>query len=88
MASKIYCLRCEKFNACSCGKIDKKFSFSNKLRPPATKNKVKFRKFLDDCPQFANCVTEELQSDFRDLLTKVKYFNKAINGMQWTIIKN
>lgn len=66
--------------------MSKTFIYSDKLRVPSTKNKVKFRKFLDDCPQFVNCVPEDLQEDFRNLLRKVKYTGKSINGREWTRI--
>ncbi len=82
---KKYCLECERPNNCNCGNTDNQFTHTHQLRPPlTTKNKVKFRQFLDDCPQFANMVPEHLQHKFRDLLKKVKYFNKEINGFQWT----
>jgi len=82
-----YCLRCEMPGVCKCGKKDMTFSYSYRLRPPtSTKNKVKFRQFLDDCPQFANCVTDDQKGAFLTLLRKVKYFNKSINGFSWTNI--
>lgn len=84
----VYCIRCETFGVCKCGKQDMKFTYSYRLRPPqSTKNKVVFRKFLDDCPQFVNMVTEEQQPYFIELLRKVKYFHKSINGFEWTNIK-
>jgi len=80
-----YCLRCEHPNNCKCEDKSKTFRYSHKLRvPTSTKNKVKFRKFLDDCPIFANCVPDELQEDFRNLLRKVKYTGREINGHKWT----
>lgn len=86
---KYYCLRCETPNSCKCGKTDKQFVYSNKLRPPLTlKNKSKFRKFIDDCPTFVNVVPVYLREDFISLLRKIKYFNKTINGQEWTNIKN
>lgn len=87
MKCKVYCLRCEAFDSgCKCGKVDKQFRYSHKLRVPSTKNKVKFRKFLDDCPQFVNCVSVEQRKDFRKLLIRMKYFDKKINGQYWTVI--
>jgi len=84
---KTYCLKCEKINSCSCGTQEFLFTFSDKLRPPKTKNKAKFRKFLMDCPQFVNCVPEELMPRFKELLIKVKHpKNTPINGRKWTII--
>jgi hypothetical protein len=59
---------------------------SDKLRIPLTDNKVKFRKFLDDCPIFVNMVSIEQRPMFLDLLRDVKYFNKTINGQNWTNI--
>ena len=80
-----YCLRCERPKNCKCGTNDMWFEYSHKLRPPlTTKNKVKFRKFLDDCPIFVNCVPDELKEDFRNLLRKVKYTGRRINGFKWT----
>lgn len=83
-----YCLRCEKQNNCKCEDSTHRFHMSDKVRAPtSTKNKVKFRKFLDVCPIFVNCVPDELRPDFLDLLRKIKYFNKVINGQEWTNIK-
>lgn len=86
--SKYYCLKCEKPNmGCKCE--DKFFNIrhSHKLRVPlSTKNKVVFRKFLDDCPIFVNCITEEQKPYFRDFLRKLKYFEKTINGHSFTYI--
>ena len=80
-----YCLQCEKPNNCKCNDMSKCFAYSDKLRVPlSTKNKAKFRKFLEDCPQFANCVPDELKEDFRNLLRKVKYTGREINGFKWT----
>lgn len=87
MQGRYYCIKCEKPNNCKCGTDSHRFAVSYKLRVPlTTNNKVIFRKFLDDCPQFPNCVPEHLQEDFRALLRKIKYFNKVINGHQWTLI--
>lgn len=73
---------------CKCKDKSAKFVYSYKLRPPLlTKNKVKFRKFLDDCPTFVNMVSDDQQVMFLDLLREVKYFNKSINGRDWTNIK-
>ena len=80
-----YCLRCFNPNNCKCEDKSFCFDYSHKLRvPTSTKNKVVFRKFLDDCPQFVNCVPEELHEEFRSLLKRVKYTNTPINGQQWT----
>jgi hypothetical protein len=80
-----YCLACEKPNNCKCGNEDNRFTHSDKLRVPlTTKNKEKFRQFLKDCPTFPNMVPDHLQPKFRGLLRKVKFFDKAINGFEWT----
>ncbi len=84
--SKYYCLGCERTSNCLCEDSSKHFSISNKCRVPSTKNKVKFRKFLDDCVIFVNMVPENLRPDFLHLLRKVKYYNKTINGKTWTNI--
>lgn len=81
-----YCLRCENAKNCKCINRDFCFQVSYKLRIPSTKNKERFRQFLDDCPIFPNCVPVHLQESFRDLLRKVKYYNKVINGHQWTLV--
>jgi len=84
---KTYCLRCEVQSPCKCGLTDKMFKYSDKIRTPrGTSNKVVFRKFLDDCPAFVNLIPESLQEDFLHLLRKIKYFNKSINGRDWTNI--
>jgi len=86
--SKTYCLKCEKPNmGCKC--LDKSFTIehSHKLRVPlSTNNRVQFRKFLAACPPFVNCVPDELIPHFRNLLIKVKYFNKKINGRDFTFV--
>jgi hypothetical protein len=85
--TKYYCLGCERPNNCKCADGSKRFAISYTLRPPlTTKNKVVFRKFLDDCKIFVNMVPLELRDDFLALLRKVKYFNKSINGQDWTNI--
>lgn len=66
--SKYFCLGCEKVNACSCGTTTYIFQFSHKLRPPTKGSKVKWRKFLKDCPQFCNCVGPGLQEEFGNFL--------------------
>jgi hypothetical protein len=71
---------------CKCHNKNMTFEISDKLRPPSTKNKVKFRKFLDDCPIFVNMVKDHQREQFLELLRKVKYFNKAINDREWTNI--
>lgn len=82
-----YCLRCENPNNCKCLDKSKTFSYSAKLRvPTSTKNRAEFRKFLEACPIFVNCVPEELHEDFRNLLRKVKFTGGVINGKQWTKI--
>lgn len=88
MSSKYYCLKCQTPNSgCKCNNTDYHFSYSHKLRVPTSiNNKVVFRKFLDDCPIFVNCVPEELLPAFRDLLRKVKYFDKPINGRKSVIV--
>ena len=82
--SKQYCLRCEMPGICQCGKTDKKFSFSHKLRPPkSTENKVRFRQFLDSCPEFGNMVSfSGLEEDFRLFLKSIKHSGK-LNGRDW-----
>lgn len=84
--SKTYCLKCEAPNMrCKCGMTKFTFRHSHKLRAPlTTKNKVEFRRFLSKCQTFPNCVPENLQPLFRNLLIKVKYYDKAINGYEWT----
>lgn len=72
--TKIYCLRCEQTSACSCGNTDKHIRMSDRLRPPKnTKNKARFREFLDACHPFSNCVPDDLIPDFLRLLAKVKH---------------
>jgi len=83
--SKYFCLGCKKVNACSCGTDKNIFIFSHKLRPPTTNNKVKWRQFFDDCPQFANCVPPSLHDDFVDFVRSMKYKKPMINGR--TLIK-
>lgn len=79
-----YCLRCNSQNNCKCDNDFNRFQISSKLRIPDIKNKVKFRKFLYDCPQFPNCVPDNLKPMFKQLLADVKYFDKTINGYEWT----
>lgn len=82
---KTFCLGCLKANdKCKCTNKRKTFTYSHKLRVPSINNKVRFRKFLDDCPEFVNCVSDDLKEEFRSLLRTMKYFNKTINGQQWT----
>ena len=83
--TKYYCLRCERVSNCLCTDTSKQFPYSHKIRVPPTKNKAKFRKFLEDVPYFVNRVPEELHEDFRKLLRKVK-FTGVINGREWTKI--
>ena len=73
---------------CKCE--DKSFTIrhTHKLRVPlTTKNKVVFRKFLNDCPQFVNCIEESQIPYFRDFLRKLKYFEEIINGRDFTFVK-
>lgn len=88
MTTKMYCLKCEKPNmGCKCISKEYSFTYSYKLRVPlSTSNKVVFRKFLDECPQFVNMVPDELIPHFRNLLIKVKFFNKTINGREFTLV--
>lgn len=84
---KYYCLQCETPNNCKCSTAEFRFTYSDKLRVPlSTKNKAVFRQFLRDCPQFANMVPDELKPRFIELLRKVKFYNYAINGYEWTNI--
>ena len=86
---KYYCLKhntTTRGTCTKCGHDNNQFSLSPKLRPPKIDNKVKFRKFLDDCPIFVNMVREHQKEAFINLLRKVKYFNKTINGRRWTNI--
>ena len=87
--SKSYCLKCEKPNmGCSCGSKKYTIYHSDKLRVPlTTKNKNVFRKFLDDCPIFPNLVPDELKPHFRDFLRKLKYYDKKINGFEFTLVR-
>lgn len=80
-----YCLKCES-QSCKCGNTNYQFHCSDKCRPPPTKNKMKFRLFLERCPIFPNMVPDELQEDFRNLLRKVKWKGGIINGHKWTKI--
>lgn len=82
-----YCLNCNVQNNCKCGTDEYRFRISGKLRVPSIKNKVKFRKFLDDCPIFPNCVPDNLKPLFVKLLKDVKYYDKKINGLNWTLVK-
>jgi hypothetical protein len=62
--------------------------YHHSLRVPTDCTKrPAFRKFLDACPIFVNGVGLEQREMFKDLLRDVKYFNKAINGEEWTRIK-
>ncbi len=82
-----YCLQCERPKNCSCGTTEFQFRYSHRLRPPlTTSNKVVFRKFLIDCPQFSNCVSDKLKPMFLALLKKVKLFDTKLNGREWTVI--
>ena len=89
MRTGYYCLRCRKPNmGCKCINKDMTFRYSHKLRVPKnTKNKAKFRSFLDACPQFVNCVEEHQREAFLNLLRAIGYYNKAVNNREWTIIK-
>lgn len=81
---KTYCIKCEKpADGCRCPDISGHINHSNRLRPPtSTKNKQKFRKFLDDYPTFPNLVEERQNEDFKAFLRRLKYF-KPINGRDW-----
>lgn len=82
-----YCLKCFTPNNCKCGTRDYCFTVSPKLRVPVSiKNKERFRQFLDNCPIFPNCVPDHLREDFRNLLRRVKYYDKIINGHTWTLV--
>jgi len=79
--NNVYCLKCRKPSCSVPEHRDYRFSYSYKLRVPLdTKKRNKFRKFLDDCPQFVGGVQEEQREMFLDLLKDVKYFGKTING--------
>lgn len=89
LPERYYCLKCRKPNSTCVQHDEFKFVYSSKLRVPADwKKRRVFRKFLDDCPIFANCVGVEQQDMFRDLLRDVKYFNKEINNLAWTNVKD
>lgn len=85
---KSYCLKCEKPNmGCKCGNTLFTIYHSHKLRVPlSTKNKTRFRTFLYKCPTFVNLVPDHLIPHFRNLLIKVKYNDKIINGREWTFV--
>jgi len=81
--SKVYCLGCEQTSACKCGTTEKHFIFSDKLRPPVnTKNKVRWRVFLYNCPQFGNCVPDHLREEFKVFLKKIGHCGR-LNGRDW-----
>ena len=83
-----YCLKCEQTNSCKCGEKKYHTIISPRLRPPKnTKNKARFRKFLDDCPEFVNCISEEQQPMALKIFRKISLFNTKVNGMEWTNIK-
>lgn len=83
-----YCLICRKPDSLCTTHDEFKFRYCDKLRVPTDLTKrAAFRRFLDACPQFVNCVEENQQEMFKDLLRYVKYFDKAINGQKWTKIK-
>jgi len=87
-SGKYYCLKCMRPNAVCTAHNKFKFIYSPKLRVPTNaKKRAAFRKFLDDCPIFVNCVAEDQREMFLDLLRYVKYFKKSINGQSWTNIK-
>jgi len=71
---------------CKCINKDMTFTYSHKLRvPTSTRNKAKFRKFLDDCPQFINMVQEHQREALIELLRDLKYFNK-FERLKWANI--
>ena len=72
---------------CKCGETSNMFEYSSKLRVPKIKNKVKFRKFLKDCPIFVNMIEEHQQEKFRTLLRYIKLYRTKINGFDWTYIE-
>ena len=81
--SKSFCLKCLQVNLCKCDSENRgkhSFSFSHKLRPPTKKNNVKWREFLIDCPQFVNCLPEELYQEFNGFLKDIKFKEESING--------
>ena len=88
MRLKSYCLKCEAPNMrCKCGSKEFTIYHSHKVRAPlSTKNKVEFRKFLSSCPTFVNLVPDELIPHFRNLLIKVKFYDKTINGRNFTLV--
>jgi hypothetical protein len=75
--TKYYCFGCYRPNNCKCGKAEKRFPISNKLRPPLTlKNKNEWRLFLNACPQFTNMIfysNQHLIPDLEIFLRKIKY---------------
>ncbi len=87
-ARKSYCLKCEKPNlGCKCGNTHFTIYHSHKVRAPLnTNNRVQFRNFLNACPIFINLVPEELKPHFRNLLIKVKYYDIALNGQEWSVV--
>ena len=87
-----YCLKCRAPTNLRCQHHEYSFGYSSKLRVPTdTKNKTKFRKFLDECCIFVNLVNynddDSLRKEFRKLLIDVKYYDKTMNGFQWTLVK-
>jgi hypothetical protein len=70
---------------CKCENKDI-FYYAHKIRVPLISNKSKFRKFLVDCPEFVNLVSENQRPKFIELLRKIKFFNMKINGQDWTNI--
>jgi len=79
--TKTFCLKCRKTNACSCGTTVNIIGHSHKLRPPTTKNKVVWRKFIKDCPQFINLVSGEAIEPFNKFLKSISWDNNdKING--------
>lgn len=84
---KIFCLNCFQTNACKCGTVEYTFPFSYKLRPPSDiTKKVKWRKFIQDCPAFINLVQPELSQKFNEFLEKIKWNQKHINGFKTPIV--
>lgn len=76
----VYCLKC-KSPGCSNGEHAKyKFTYSHKLRPPVSiKNHARFRRFLEACPEFFNCIPPELAELLKDLLEEVGFL-KTYDG--------
>jgi len=79
-------------NLCKCETTTEKrfyaFEFSHKLRPPTKKNNVKWRTFLDDCPQFINCLPAYLFDDFNTFLKSIGFKKDSLNGRKIPLTDN